>query len=749
MSVDFKALEAELLSRSPNILFEFFPQGRIKGNRFVVGSVNGEPGDSLSIDIKTGVFADFADESVRGVGIIKLYSFIHRIGQVEAAKALGAKDDSPKPGTPVRAELLIPEKVQDENIPAPEDAPPCRGLLAGEPEPSGIWAYRTPDGKGVYGYDIRYDYPDKRANGKNKKAVKPWRWDHAKEKWICKGFAAPSPLMGLDDLTARPTAKVFLVEGAKKVEAGLKMIPQAVWVTWQGGVGGWTKADFSPLYGREVFIWPDADAVGIKAMLGIGNRLLRHCPIIHYLDPTGMPEGWDVADAVAEGWDFKKWQQWALTRKREIKEKVIEEAQKKPEGPPNVPPPKEALPHERLWIDWGLVRSESTGLVISNEDNVCRIFENDPTFKDYVYYDSFLCRMISRGQPWTDVDEINVMLYLQRVLAIRKIAKETVRNAILSIAMRNKRHAVQDWLKSLPVWDRVPRLATLFSDHFGAPQSEYSSAVGRCFIVSLVARAMIPGCKADNVVILEGKQGIRKSTALEAIVGKEWFATAHHEVTDKDFLQAFRGKWMIEIAELDSFQRSELEAVKSMVSRPFDTYRVSYGHYAEDWKRQVIFAATTNKDNWNLDETGARRFQPLRTTEIDIAAIRKAREQLFAEGLYLFNLVPLDADETQRTAAGADWWMTPKEMTQKEQDDRYEEDPWTEVVVEYLGIKRSISATELLTNAVKLDLNKQDVKEQRRIGRILRRLGWIRGTERAGNSTRKVWMLPETSANDF
>lgn len=766
MSIDFAALNRDLLSRAQSILFEWFRNGKVRGSRFVIGNLRGDAGDSLSIDIRTGVWADFgadASNSTRGGDLISLYAAKESITQVEAARRLGAVD-TPKPNgkaqgkahaepeqtvipKEVDAALISAEKPIDRNEPAPKDAIICRATIPGHPIPSALWAYRTPDGQ-LLGYDARYDYPDeKKSGGKMKKEVKPWRWDAEKNRWACKGFAAPSPLYGLEDLAARPEARVFLVEGCKSVDFGRKLIPQAVWVSWQGGWTSWSKPDLSPLYGRYVYLWPDADEGGIKAMLGIGNRLMPHCPDIVYLDPVGMPDGWDVADAVQGGMDFRAWQQWAKTRKREIKQKIAQEQIKKEESPK---PPKVATPYQRLHLEWGLVPGANSQ-PIPNMDNIVRIFENDPNIKLGVHYDTFLQRVIDgkTGHQWKDSDELKLTLYIQRILGIPKISKETVRDAVLAVAHQQPRHCIQDWLKSLPAWDGTTRLDSLFFKYFGTPHNEYTANVGRCFMVSLVARAMIPGCKADNLVVFEGKQGIRKSSALEALVGQQWFATAHHEVTDKDFLQSLRGKWLIEIAELDSFQRSQLEAVKSMVSRRFDTYRMSYGHFTEDYLRQCIFAATTNKDNWNVDETGARRFWPIRTLAIDIPAILRDREQLFAEALALFMRVPLDADEMSRKAAGADWWLTPKELTEREQDDRYEDDPWTVVIEEFIGVRTTITVPQLLTEALKLDVGKQDTKEQRRVGRILRRLGWEKYTERQGSALRKAWRLPENSPNEF
>ena len=220
-----------------------------------------------------------------------------------------------------------------------------------------------------------------------------------------------------------------------------------------------------------------------------------------------------------------------------------------------------------IWKTWGLSLTKDGGGPHVNLHNAALILENDPHFTNAVYFDEFLQRVIRCNSPereWHDSDDLEVARYIQSELAIPRMSRDTVSQAVITVAHKNKRNCVQEWLSSL-TWDSTQRLESFFPDHFGAAQSDYTAAAGKNFWLSLVARAFKPGCKVDNMIVLEGAQGVGKSTALQIIAG-DWFAEQHESATNpRAFAEILQGKLLIEISEMDAFSRAEVNRVKQTV----------------------------------------------------------------------------------------------------------------------------------------------------------------------------------------
>lgn len=305
--------------------------------------------------------------------------------------------------------------------------------------------------------------------------------------------------------------------------------------------------------------------------------------------------------------------------------------------------------------------------------------------------------------------------------------------AIRVVADKRVIHPPRDWLLSLK-WDGVKRLPTWLSTFLGAEDTPRHRAIGTYWLVAAIARLMKPGCKVDCVMILEGPQGARKSSALK-ILFDPWFSDTPLDLHDKDRFVGLRGVWCIEMAELDSFARADASRIKSFLSSPTDHYRPPYGRGSVHVPRSVIFAGSTNEAQYVRDSTGARRFWPVRcgiTHEIDLAGLELARDLLMAEAREMYGQGP--------EKGGSHWWPTKDEdkLFRLEVRDRMPVDPWTEAVSDFalaqkqkLGFEAFVTVADVLTDAIEMKRDKWTQGEETRVGRILSGLdGWERAQRR-------------------
>lgn len=374
--------------------------------------------------------------------------------------------------------------------------------------------------------------------------------------------------------------------------------------------------------------------------------------------------------------------------------------------------------------------------------NAVRVLQLDPALNhEHLWYDTFLDRVFVSNSPareWTDEDDYQLTVYMQEQACILTISDGLVNKAVRMVAKQRPRHVVREWLETL-TWDGEPRIAHAFEDHWGAQVNErqpfdYLRAASENFFIGLVARVFKPGCQLDTMVVFEGDQGIRKSSALR-LLGGSWYGSAHESVQKKDFFEALRGKWVMEISELDAFGRAEVTRVKSVMSTPVDRYRPSYGRASADFPRQCVFVGTTNKDDWGNDETGLRRFWPVRCADIDLASLAAARDQLFAEAVAVFK-------------SKSKWWEMPASAIDV-QSDRQSRHPWTQAVSEWLVSQTEVSIADVLTNAIKKDTEKFSHRDQVDVGRILALEGWVKHNLKRNGKQVKMWKRISDTTQEY
>jgi predicted P-loop ATPase len=373
------------------------------------------------------------------------------------------------------------------------------------------------------------------------------------------------------------------------------------------------------------------------------------------------------------------------------------------------------------------------GTPIMNLDNVVRAIESDPNLRGKIWYDEFLDTIMTTWQgearQWKDADDVLLQLYMQRHVGLTRIGLQTCHDAAVVAAFHDTRNECKDWLKSL-AWDGVRRLSYLMSEGLGAQENAYTDAVGRCWVMSMVARVFRPGCKVDTVPVLEGTQGAGKSTALR-ILGGKWFTECHENVTHKDFYEVLKGHMLVEIAEMHSFTRAEVERIKGIISCQMDRYRKSYGRNTENHPRQTVLACTTNRDDWQRDETGARRFWPVRCGNVNHDWLQENRDQLFAEAVHLFN-------------DGGSWWDVPMDLQNQEVESRRDSDSWEAVIGGWLWNQNRPTTSEILSDCLKIEIGRHDQIAQKRVGRVMRVLGWRTVVTKSANGRSvRVWIKDE------
>jgi putative DNA primase/helicase len=305
---------------------------------------------------------------------------------------------------------------------------------------------------------------------------------------------------------------------------------------------------------------------------------------------------------------------------------------------------------------------------------------------------------------------------------------------------------VREYLLGLH-WDGVPRIDRWLIDHLGAENNALNKAFGAKWLIGCVARVMRPGCKLDTALILEGRQGLMKSTALSTL-GSPWVTDHMPDLGSKDAMEHLQGVWIIELAELSSLSRVEAGRIKAFLSTPSDRFRPSYGRATANHPRQCGFAGSINPggSGYLPDETGNRRFWCVKCAvdwkedhRVDIPALAAQRDQLWAEAVH-------------RYQQHEPWWLDAAAEAQAEAaaEERFENDSRESIIRNFLRGRSYTRMTELFSEpCLNIPTDRQSRGTQIEIGRIMTGMKWTRRRRRNRHQEREwIYLAPGKHLDD-
>lgn len=662
MFLDFDQLRKTSLNQS-HLLVTQWLNGKQQGTEFVAYNPTRQDHrlGSFKINLESGQWADFASND-KGGDLISLYAYLNHLKYTEAAQELAQQ-------------LGVETKRPD---------PPQKHIRLGKP--TQIWKYTE-------------DFYVYRFNTKNGgKEFRPVSWNG--EKWQWKDPQGPLPLYHLDQLQAEPQKGIMICEGEKAADAAQRFFPYHVTTTTAHGSQAPHKTDFSPLNNRPLLIWPDNDDVGQKYAQMIAQlALAAGVQSVHILQiPKHLPPKCDAADANGE--DLSKWQ-WLEVKSHQPKVDTHWENQ---------------------------LQRNRYGKITNTKVNIRMILTHHPDWDGVIGYNELTHHVNKRKCPpylyspnnglggWTDVDNELLSMWFGENYGFEPSTR-TLQSLIVAISMQNRFHPIRDYLKQChDQWLRAGSpsgYATQWLERYlGAKETPATRLFEKTWLISAVARIFEPGCKADNVLILEGKTGLGKSTAL-SILGGSWFSDAFLNFGDKDSLMLIHDNWILEMPELDRFKKVDVDRAKSFFSKTIDKYRAPYGSNIIEAPRQCVFAGTTNTQDYLRDSTGNRRYMPVEClTKLDTQALQRDRDLIWGEAVDLY-------------LRGEPWWYDDTlNYVCEAQEARFSEDVWQEVIEDYLEGRSGITIQLILTDCLKIPLERCTKLERNRVADILRCLDW-------------------------
>lgn len=653
------------------------------------------------------------------------------------------------------------------DVPAPPRSHPNRG------EPLQRYFYLTEAGEGA---GWVYEFLD----SEGKKIALPCVWARNslppfELMWRWQQFPQPRPLYNVvDTLASAQTADgqpipaiAFPTEREADMarEALSSVDPAPPCVSWPGGSATALRADWAPLKGRPVILWPEYTAkrkhvskaeasAGVlpeskpllkaKYQPGTANaaKLAEYLTVlgcdVHLVglpEPGAEREGWGVEDVIASGISGSALMDYIRIRLAHYIPSQQGDGGKAAVVEVSTPVQACAKPEIKQadTDDWAKASARIVGGLsapVDCRENVYLFLRHHPELKGVLWADEFARKIVMRHpapwvksagfieREWDQVDDYHLGLWLVETARLRIGGEGTIAASVKWAASESRYSPPLEFLEGLR-WDGINRIDSWLEDYLGVKHSEYASVAGAMFLIGMVARIYRPGCHMRAMPILEGKQFRGKSSALR-ILGGKWFSDTPLDLGNgKETYLMIQGVWTYEIAELDAFNRAETTRMKAFISSPSDRFRAPYERSPKDYPRHTVFVGTTNQDEYFKDSTGNTRYWPIACDQVDeikLEALEQAREQLLAEAVVRFK-------------QGDQWWPTADQQARlfdPEQADREIMDPWEDIVSRWLTGRSFCTTSEVLVECMKLDPGKIDSSRSMatRIGMVMKRMGW-------------------------
>lgn len=600
-------------------------------------------------------------------------------------------------------------------------------------KPVAYYDYRDATGALIFQV-VRYDNP-KTFRQRQPNTDKPGDWI-----WTMNGVERQ--LYRLQEILSAPLdTPIWFVEGEKDVEtlraAGMVATTKA----------GGAKSTWYPQYGeclrdRNVYVIPDNDAAGEGQLQVIRDNLAG---VAASVITVRLPEG---SKDVTDWWihcSGTRAKLEALSRHDDLIQPAHPLVALAPAPPPAAAEVHQLRPgygkalvtpwYQRSWAGRIIAptnKGQGVGEPTKTFLNAVVPLQHDPLWSGLACIDSMSGMLrIGRDAPelgfkqwdaWSEQVTLKYMAWLhaQGIL----LEKTAVDAAAIHVGYENERHPVREWLESLPAWDGVDRIDTFLHKHAGAESSHYVRCCSKIIFLSMVARALNPGCLVRTVVVLEGAQNIGKSSIIGSLVpDRRWFYEGKIDMDDdKRTPMLLNSCWVAEMAELAQISKHSVETVKEFISRREDKYIPLYGKHMREQKRGFIFVGSVNGDQYLVDATGNTRFlivpvmKHKGATSFDVDGFAAQREQFFAEAL-------------QRIRAGEKHWIDEDDeftkIARRIAESREAEDAWEDKIAKYLhGRDGFVFSEDLLNDALGLVSRDATVSVTRRLGSIMKRFGF-------------------------